>query len=308
MHSSIMNDFTYRFRQLISLLVWVFITYMAWQYFFQHDELSVPATSPPPVIPKEIMPEEVTPVIKDTRINTVRRYEVTWAKIHVADLFLEIISPEDTMHSEVMVMIRTYNLAKLASKYKSETKATLLFLGDELYRQVDYYSHYHRRKDDRTITFTYSPDGQAITKETNIPPEKRWKRKAIDEKLKTGTLNPIALGFVARQRLIHLASVETSLEGKTFTLPLYDGRRLGNFHFSIHGKTKDNLYHISYVEKPVAGYTDNELERFSRGETIIHIYVSPDDFIPVRAKGESFLGTATAQLAATCPSLETCRD
>jgi len=250
--------------------------------------------------------------VKDTRINTVRKYSAYWAGLHVGDMINAVESEgvfltdkNEIKAQKFTTIIRTHNLAKLISGYKSTTKALMSFNENGEYKPSSYSTSYKIRKKHRDITMKYSADGSTIIEETNMPPEKRWKRKEVPSNLKVNSPDPLTLIFQIREKIRHI--VEKGGRN-TFTLPLYDGRRRSNYFFTVYGITKNNLIHITFEEKPVSGYTNNELKDFKKGTTLVTVYLAKDDLLPVWAKAHSFLGTAKILLKKYCKTLEECLD
>jgi len=248
--------------------------------------------------------------IKDTRVNTVRRYSAYWAGLHVGDMITSVESKgvylsdkKEVKAQKFTTIIKSHNLAKLINGYKSETKAVMVFNEEGKYIPNTYSTSYKMRKKHRDITMKYSKDGSEIINETNIPPEKRWKREEVPTNLKLNSPDPLTLVFQARQKIIEV--VEKG--GKnTFTLPLYDGRRRSNYFFTVYGITKNNLIHITFEEKPVSGYTNNEIRDFKKGATLVTAYLSKDDYLPVWGTAHSFLGKAKIILKKYCKTLNEC--
>lgn len=242
------------------------------------------------------LPKKLAEIKDQARLN-----KVYWGGIHVGDLIVEVKKEGEYYNFEVIM--RSYNIAKLISKFSSETEGKIK-ITDDGFLPSYYKTHYKRRKDDRNIELKFSDDGQTIISDINTPPEKRWKRKEVPAELKIGVQDPLSIAFVARQMIIdRLESGE-----KEFSIPLYDGRRRSKYNFKIKGKTKDGLIEVGFAEEAVAGYTDNELKEFKKGNKEITLYLSPLDYWPVKAKGRSPLGNATASLDKICDTLEKCLD
>lgn len=246
---------------------------------------------------KKNLPKEVTPT--NGLKNTIRLYKVYWSGLHVGDLVAELKVSGDLYN--LRAIINSYGVARLISRYQIDSDMITRF-DDGEYIQSTFKVWKKLRKKERDIKITYNSSDGKIVAEYNHPPEKRWKRKEVSKSLKDESFNPLTVVLVARQKIIEATKTGES----TFTLPFYDGRRRGDLLFKVFGITPDNLLHISFEEKPVEGYTNNELKSFKGGKQIIQVYLSLDDFLPVKAKGYSPLGTASAKLVKECKTLKEC--
>ncbi len=241
----------------------------------------------------------------DERLNFIKRYEVTWLGFHVGDLYVKIKSEEQggDLFSRMQVIIRSYGLAHKISKFQSDSQSLMKYMGNGQYIPYQYATSFALRKKRRDITFLYNEDGSEILTETNVPPEKRWKRPEVEAVKKANTYDPLTLSLMARTQLI--AAIADGK--KEFTMNLYDGRRRTNFDFKIKERRgKEQLIHMTFTENPISGYTNNELKKIKNEKTVISLFISPKDFLPVSAEGESSLGTALIKLKDECSTLKEC--
>ncbi len=232
-------------------------------------------------------------------INQARKHVVYWGSIPVGELIAGIETGEDKHIFKVA--IRSRNLAKVVSKFRSNSKSEIRYNGRGKYTPILWDTNFSLRNKKRTIKLEYSDSGE-VTGDYNQPPEKRWKRKAVEQKLKDGAYDPLTMVMVARQK------VRDSFRGgkREFSLPLYDGRRRSKFNFRVRGITTNKFIHVSVTETAVAGYTDNELRRMKERGAEIHLYLSIKDFWPVQATGKSLLGTVKGVIEKTCDSFNEC--
>ncbi len=247
---------------------------------------------------------------KDVRINAVRRYGAYWSGMHVGDLFA-MVEKNTTIDDkgekreglEFKVVMRSYNLAKLISKFGSEATAQIGYTKEGRFIPQKYTAAFSRRKEHREISLTYDATGENIIEETNTPPEKRWKRKEVPAELKVGTPDPLTYVMRAREKIRNI--VDNG--GKnTFTLPFYDGRRKTNYFFTVYGITQDHRVHVTFEEEPVAGYTNNELRDLKEDKPMFTLYLAKHDLLPVWAEGYSPLGRAKIILKKYCVTFEQC--
>jgi hypothetical protein len=249
---------------------------------------------------KPLIPLKKLKALEVQEVNTTRRYGTYWSGFNIADLIVQIKPMEGGFYA-VSSHIRSYGLARMISGYSSNTKS---FLKKEGFTPVDFYSYFKLRNKERTIAISYDKDGK-IVEESNKPAENRHKRPAVKAKGKNGVHDPLSAALLARKQLIDTLKAEK----KSFSTSVYDGRRRFDLLFTVHGLTEEGRVHISFKEDPIAGYTNNELKtKKERGDPEIHIYLSPEDLLPVKAVGKSILGTAHGILNAECEDIKSCFD
>jgi hypothetical protein len=116
--------------------------------------------------------------------------------------------------------------------------------------------------------------------------------------------------MVARQK------VKASLLGgeTSFKLNIYDGRRLADLQFKISPSSKmqingkdEDVIKVTFVRRPLKGFTGNELKRMSGEEPIFTTYVSNDEkLLPLKMDADAILGKAVLVFEKECPSLKEC--
>ncbi len=261
----------------------------------------------PVLIKGKIIPEKSVSVKektkikeKDSRNKSIVLYKASWKGVNIASMRVEVYPNEN--YSDMKVSISTHGLLKWIVKYRSETDGKIGYKDGE-YVPSFYHTDYSYRKKHRDIKLTYSQDGKQIIKDENVPPEKRWKRKEVPQQDKDGSLDPLALALVAREKI---KQAYLGQGDKQFSLPLYDGRRRSDQVFSVSDGLKGGLIQVQMEERPVSGYTNNELKIFKDGSQIIDIYVEPKEFIPQKAKGQSPLGEAWIYLKKMCQTVAEC--
>lgn len=251
--------------------------------------------------PKESLAPQAEPVAE--KFSTAMHYAVTLSGFPVADIYVGLQSrPNGDV--EARSMIRSSGIADIAGGYKSDTTTVAQTPGG--YGPVSYQTQFKLKGDWRTIKLAYSKTGDIVQPEYNEPPEKRWKRAEVPAAQKNGTFDPLTAALAAREKLKQLSADGKLAAGNKFSLPLYDGRRRADLVFTMLGKTKRGNISLSFAEIPIAGYTNNEIEGFSENQHVITIEVSSENFMPVRASGNTVLGMAEARLAKQCATLEEC--
>lgn len=219
----------------------------------------------------------------------VRKYGVYWTGIHIADLTVTQSA------LEMRARIDSYGVVKKVSKFKSQTRSVYKKSDDGTLIPVSFNTVFRNRSRERSIDIFYDPNG-GVTQESVVPPDNRKKRPAVANDLKIGALDPLTAALWARMRVI-----EARKNGeRSFSFPIYDGRRLSRLDFSLGKKSEISVNGRSYnvislVMRRVAlqGYTKRELERIKDEEPVMTIYVTDDEAaMPVKAEAAAPLGTA----------------
>ncbi len=230
-----------------------------------------------------------------------RRVGVYWSGLHIADLYTEI-KPSGADTLQMKAIIRSYGIAKAITQYKSETISTIRRKGNA-YQPETVSIGFKMRYGSRHIDMVYDAEGN-MKSEKNVPGENRAKRKEVPAVEKKGVFDPLSAVLEARARVIAIMS--GAKPDKKFTLPMYDGRRLSTLKFEVLGLDKEGRVHLTLSEEPKAGWTGNELKEKKARKPVIHIYLDAEDYLPVRAVGESKVGSSYGVLEATCATLEEC--
>ena len=230
--------------------------------------------------------------------DTFRHYGVNWLGLNVADMYTHVKRLSDDSY-DFKVFIRSKNVAKMISRFKSDTSAIVNYhigINGAKYTPYEYETLFNLRKKRRKIMMFFSDDGKRLLRESNVPPERRWKREEVLPELKIEVYDPLSVVFEARRKIIDGIKTGNHL----FAMPLYDGRRRTILHFRIYGQTDEGLIHVSFSEEPVSGYTNNEMKNFTDGTRIFHMYLSPNDFLPVKTYAKSPAGNAKIYLKREC--------
>lgn len=244
-------------------------------------------------------------------LNTAAWYKGYWGGIYMADLFVEVHEQEGGRYT-IEGIIKTRGLVRMISDYYNFLSAKGWWNGAD-FTQDTFDTRFNRRKGgERRIIVHYNEDGM-VKDEYYNPPEKRWKRPAVPDEQRSHTPDPLTLGLEIRRELHAMMQEEPELPVK-FSRKMYDGRRYSDVKFEVVGhdvlrqeKTDYPTVRLRLRRYPIAGYTDNELERMDEEEPDIDIWISENtDFIPLRVEGKAPLGFAYAKLKAECKTLRAC--
>lgn len=191
-------------------------------------------------------------------------------------------------------------LTGLAKLFVQHTSATTSVGTGENYNFTNrvYETRYQTRKKPKYVKMV-TKNG-VIAEEKVEPPDNRAVRPAVSAADKKGAYDPLALALAIRDNLARCQN-----EGaKNFTLNYYDGRRLTAVNFAflgaktlrISGKKTPTLV-LTATRKPLAGYTQNELDDIGPNDPTLNLYFSNDEqMIPLLLQVPLPFGTATATL------------
>lgn len=217
--------------------------------------------------------------------------KVYWGGFHIASLITGW-EREKNGTMKMQAAVRTYGLAKSVSRYRSDS----MTVSKEGIPQ-SFHTQFSHRKSTREIKLNWNNQFMLIN-EYNQPPEKKGKRRPVSKTQKNKAYDPLTAFFAARAKVM--------LGNKKFSIPMYDGRRRSELQFAVLGKRDNGDIHVTMREIFLAGYTGREQEERAQRDITIHIYVDPRTFIPVGGIGQSPIGTATGELAASCNTFAEC--
>lgn len=224
-------------------------------------------------------------------IPQAQHLKVYWNGFHAASL----ITGWERQKNGVVKMqaaVRTYGLAGSVSRYRSDSVSY-----SKNGVPQSFHTQFSHRKSSREIKLKWNNQFK-LTHEYNHPPEKKGKRTTVPKSHKDNAYDPLTAFFVARAKVMSGA--------KKFTLPMYDGRRHSQVQFAVLGKRENGDIHVTMREIFLAGYTGREQKERAERDITIHIYVDPKTFIPVGGMGQSPIGTAVGELAASCDTFAEC--
>jgi len=206
--------------------------------------------------------------------------------------------------------LETRGLIRWVTKLKINAEGRGEITEDGSYRPSLYKVGYTNRRRERTVTVTFDEDGLGhplIQTKGKKPEDDKRHADKVEPKWRMDTIDPIAAVVESiRKTKEHLESGGP----KTFTLPVYDGRR----RFDVHGEVGDRLtrhiqrkdrdvYRLILTPKAMAGFKESHKETWS--EFSFHIYLSADgQYIPIQidAVGPGPVINLTKQ----CQSLNAC--
>jgi hypothetical protein len=239
----------------------------------------------------------------DSNLNFLKKFEISWLGIDVVNFYVESrpVEINGGVKYKSRIYIKTLGVADRLTGYRSNNLAYVSF-DNGFFSPYKYKSETKFRKKIRKIELGFDGAGKVIS-DINNPPENRAKRPEVEKKYKNNSIDPVTAFFLARQKVMELRKTgKYDSEGVAiFSLPVYDGRRRMDARFEVFQKSdKDGLIKLSLREVPISGYTNNEMKTLNNGDRRIEIYLDPTNFLPVRAKGISAAGSATAYFVKDC--------
>jgi hypothetical protein len=237
-------------------------------------------------------------------LNVSNIYKVEWVNMTVAYFVAEVKTNGSDVsfkfHSESMGLVD--KLVNFGWSSLTEAK----FDGNN-YKPVSVNRMSEMKKRARKITLEYDAKGN-ITKDVVTPPENRAKRPEVEQSEKNGTYDALTLFLQARSEVIDIFKDRKFTNGEAkVSLPIYDGRKKSIMDLTVYEVVTDNKFKVRVRQKPVAGYTNNELKDAAKGDRFIDVLVDSRSYIPVRATGKSPLGSAKASYEKECTaSFEDC--
>jgi hypothetical protein len=265
---------------------------------------------------KEIEQESAQPAITESEEEKIegekiiKRYNMGYLTFNVADFYAELIPIEkhdDYTEYKFRFYSKTNGFVDYVFGWMSYTASTMKVYKNKVVPET-FKSKITLKKKTKEIDIDYDDSGR-ITHEIVIPPDNRGKRPAVDDKLKIGTLDPLSI-VIETRRIVMDTFRTNNFNDKgmhNFKLPLYDGRKKTEVNFELKKEKAKGLYHLKFTQKPIAGYTNNELKDIAKGERVIELFIDPETFTPVFAQGSSPLGQARAKWMNDCTvPLEAC--
>ncbi len=243
----------------------------------------------------EIKKAEIVP-------NFIRKFNLRYLSFDVADLILEGNSSG---------YFRVYSKTNAFVDYLfgwRDYSISNFTIGENYILPKNFKTKLLFKKKVREIEVNFSDDGKKVVSDKVTPPDNRAKRPAVPDNLKIAVYDPLTAGIEAR-RLVIEAVEKNNFNSKgryNFSLPIFEGRRRTDLMFDISNKKVEGMYVLKLYRRAVAGYTDNEKNDINKGDVVIDIYLDAKNFLPVKAEGRNFLGTARASKIADCTSFEQC--
>lgn len=240
--------------------------------------------------------------------NHIGYYEVSWGGITVGGLV--IATYEDAERYGMEAHVKSNGLAWVITKHKSATAIEGIKKNGK-YLPQRFETHFFHRGKLRHIILEYDESGK-LEREFVNPPDPLWKRKPVPMELKEFALDPLSIFFVQRQQVYD--ALRESRE--QFTLQMFDGRRLTDMHYFVHGRKQVgwNMQDVPVIKfnlsrTPVAGYKDSELEELrDKKDPSVSLYLSDDGrLIPLKLEIDGSAGTFYANFKRRCDTIKECR-
>ncbi len=231
----------------------------------------------------------------------VKKYNVGYLSFDVADIILEVKG------SYVRIFSKTNGFIDYLFGWRDYTISHFKF-GENRFIPADFKTKLLFKKKIREIKIVYGDDGKGVSFENVTPPDNRSKRPAVPDDLKKSVYDPLTAALEAR-RMVMKTVGENNFSSKgmyNFSLPIYEGRRRTDLMFTLSKRKVDDMYLLKLYRKPIAGYTNNEMSDIKKGDAVIDIYLDKTTFIPVRAEGRNFIGTARLNYIMDCKDFESC--
>ncbi len=232
-------------------------------------------------------------------------YKCEFSGINFAKVGIHV--EQDSHAYSAIADITLSGIAKLFTRHSSHTIVDGSGRG-YAYSAWEYESNYKTKNKKRYVKLNYK--NGLFAKETLIPPENPAKRKPVPIEDKHGSYDPLSGLLKARSLLI-----DTLAKGEqTFSLNIYDGRRLTKVDFTVlstrtirmeNGKAP--VIAVQAKRTLLAGFTASELADHDPKESPLTIYFSNDEkLFPIRLEAHLMFGTITADLHKTCAAQESC--
>ncbi|MDX1949762.1 MAG: DUF3108 domain-containing protein, partial [Rickettsiales bacterium] len=234
--------------------------------------------------------------------NFVRKFNLRYLSFDVADLVLE-----GNAQGYFRVYSKTNGFIDYLFGWR-DYSISHFNISDDIIKPKDFKTKLLFKKKVREIEIFFSDDGKKVASDKVTPPDNRAKRPAVPDNLKIAVYDPLTAGIEAR-RLVIDAVEKNNFNSKgryNFSLPIYEGRRRTDLMFDISNKKIDGMFVLKMYRKAVAGYTDNEMQDIKKGDAVIDIYLDAKNFLPVKAEGKNFLGTARGLMVKDCKNFEEC--
>ncbi len=222
-------------------------------------------------------------------------YEADFAGINFGTIAIEIEQKADK--ASITCDISSAGIMDIFVKHSSHT--TLSASGSNFsYPDRVYESNYQTRNKKRRVKLTYK-DGK-IAEEILEPAESKDKRPTVAANDKNSAYDLMSFLLQIRKELMQ-AQIN---DKKSFTINIFDGRRLTQTDFQIIGRKTIKIAGKKYItlevssrRKQLAGFTKDEIADNDPDEPSMTTYFSDDDkFIPLRMERPFLLNKIQADL------------
>lgn len=232
------------------------------------------------------------------------RYEFTWSGIDLGKIAL--LAEETDQTYGMRTLIKSRGVVSLFVKHTSDTFMSGIKNASGYIPQT-YETRLQTRNKKKHIKLGYDAAGQF---ETELSEPEDTDRPKVPAELKKDAHDPLASVFDIRAKL-HAALQNSE---KTFSITLYDGRRLSRIQVDIPAVverqvagTKQRVIHTIMTRVPLSGYTEKELESMKGSPNALHVYFSDDAKLwPLLMEVHVFMATLKGELTKTCDTIESC--
>lgn len=199
-------------------------------------------------------------------------------------------------------------LAGLLNSHKSTAQGSGGTEGGVMRTARVYETFYSTRKKAKHVKLTFAQGGR-LAEAVLEPPNNKDKRPDVPAEAVHGAPDPLSYMFALREALHGALQKGES----SFSLPLFDGRRLMETQFRIvatHVAPQKSggplLTEVIGTRKALAGFSQKELDDM-KGEPELHAWFTEDaQMIPQTLQFQVMLGRVTAKLARRCEGAELC--
>lgn len=242
-------------------------------------------------------------------LDVARRYDMFWGGMKVGYMAAEIRQNDKGIY-RFEVRIKSKGLLEWVSQYQSTTVSTFKFDKGNII-PISFTSDGYLRKKHSSTLLGYNAKGLVI-KEEITPPKRSWKNKEVPENMLRSAQNPLTGAVMSRELIKHF--IEKGYEKGRFSVSIYDGKRLGDYRFSVLGNRKISIndknldvYAMRFTRKSLAGFSDREITKLKE-EPIIYVYFSNDDtLLPLKSEAKvPYGGSAVVLFDRDCDSIEQC--
>lgn len=209
------------------------------------------------------------------------RYEASFSGIKFGKIDIEIKQQPDK--ANIICDISSTGIVNLFVKHSSHT--TLSASGSDFsYPNRVYESNYKTRNKKRRVKLVYKDN--KITEEIIEPKESENKRPKVPEDDKNSAYDLMSFLLQIRKEIAN-----SRIKGNnSFTINIFDGRRLTQTDFTITGNKTIKISGKKYItiavsskRKPISGFSKGEMEDYKPNEPSMTSYFSNDgELIPLR--------------------------
>lgn len=156
---------------------------------------------------------------------------------------------------------------------------------------------YENKDEGKKTKLTYDASGQLVARDVAPEDDPNYRPTvSFEEASQAQSVGSILFAFRDTFKAMD------KQPGTSFTLPLYDGKRLADITVQYVGKLNVPIdgkpiptYQLALSRKLVNGYTLKEIKRYQEGDPPVHLFVRQSDYFPVAMDVTLALGTIRAE-------------